>query len=74
MALADRNCITGTGTPEVVTGPQAPAPSVTLVAGDIDLYVQADTNGDALGGVLTNPNPGWGQSWLGGDDCSFVGR
>ena len=43
---------------EVVDGPQAPAPSVTLVAGDIDLYVQADTNGDALGGVLTNPNPG----------------
>ena len=45
-----------------VPGPQAPAPSVTLVTGDIDLYVQTDTNGDALGGVLTNTNPGWGQA------------
>ena len=58
--LAFTGTVTST-TPVVVTGPPAPAPSVTLVAGDIDLYVQADTNGDALGGVLTNPNPGWGQ-------------
>ena len=59
--LAFTGTVTST-TPVVVTGPPAPAPSVTLVAGDIDLYVQADTNGDALGGVLTNPNPGWGQA------------
>ena len=61
----DNLAFTGTATsttPVVVAGPDAPAPSVTLVTGDIDLYVQTDTNGDALGGVLTNTNPGWGQA------------
>ena len=42
----DNLAFTGTATSTssvVVAGPQAPAPSVTLVTGDIDLYVQTDT-------------------------------
>ena len=45
--------------PVVVDGPQEAAPSVTLDVDDIDLYVATAGNGDSLGGVLTNTNPGW---------------
>ena len=40
-----------------VSGPQVAAPSVTLDADDVDVYVATEWGGNALGGVLTNPNP-----------------
>ena len=35
---------------------------MTLDADDVDVYVATEWGGNALGGVLTGPEPGWGQS------------
>ena len=44
-----------------VSGPRG-LPTVTLDADDVDVYVATEWGGNALGGVLTDPNPRLGQS------------